>query len=91
MFSASEYSKVVDMSYVLSPQLMDIVQEKVASGRYQSEEQVLATALELLDDHDSAVAAIKEGLADLAAGRVRSLDEADAEFYAKYQIPLSHE
>lgn len=52
---------------------------------------MLATALELLDDHDSAVAAIKEGLADLAAGRVRSLDEADAEFYAKYQIPLSHE
>jgi putative addiction module CopG family antidote len=82
---------VVSMPYVLTPQLMDIVQEKVASGRYQSEEQVLTTALELLEDHDSSVAAVKEGLEDLAAGRVRSLEEADAEFYAKYQIPLDDE
>ncbi len=87
----NEYRKVVIMSYVLSPQLTHIVQEKVASGLYQNEEEVMATALALLADRDTTVAAIKEGLADLTAGRVRSLEEADAELYAKYQIPLNDE
>lgn len=67
---------------------MDIVQEKVASGLYQSEEQVLTAALHLLAQHDSALEGIEEGLRDLREGRIRDWDEADAEFRARHQIPL---
>lgn len=83
--------ELIPMSYVPSAKLMAIVREKVASGLYQSEEHVIATALQLLEDHDRCVEAIKEGLADVAAGRVRGWEESDAEFRAKHGIQLDDE
>lgn len=79
------------MSYTLSPQLTEFVQARLASGRYSNEEQVVAAALQLLAERDSALEGIEEGLRDVQEGRVRTLVAADAELYARYQIPLNDE
>lgn len=71
------------MSYMqisITPDLERIIREKLASGSYASEEEVLQAALKALDAEEVSVAAIAEGYADFQAGRYRSFDEADAEF-----------
>jgi antitoxin ParD1/3/4 len=62
------------MNVRLSPELEAIVREKVASGRYKDEQEVIADALHALSHRDddqfqALLAAIDEGDADLAAGR----------------------
>jgi len=62
----------------LSPEYEHIIREKLASGRYASEAEVVQEALRLLRDRDASEAAglealrceIAIGLADLDAGRV---------------------
>jgi|HubBroStandDraft_6_1064221.scaffolds.fasta_scaffold711214_2 antitoxin ParD1/3/4 len=56
----------------LTPELEDLVREKVETGRYQSENDVVAQALRLLDERDRRAAleaALDEGEADLREGR----------------------
>jgi len=56
----------------LTPELEDLVREKVETGRYQSEDDVVAQALRLLDERDKRAAleaALDEGEADLREGR----------------------
>ena len=40
------------MNVTLSPQLEELVQSKVASGRYSDASEVIREALELLDEHE---------------------------------------
>lgn len=75
------------MSYALSSELDRMVQEKLAAGRYASEEEVLRAALRLLDEQEEVVAAIAEGYDDVRAGRHRPFDEANADFRRKHHIP----
>lgn len=71
----------------LSPKLADLVDEKVASGDYDSAGEVVRAGLHLLDQHDRLQNAklealktdIQVGLDDLENGRTQSADEVFAE------------
>ena len=61
----------------LTPELEDLVREKIETGLYRDESEVVAEALRLLDRVDQAYAgdqedlrsAIQKGFDDIAAGR----------------------
>jgi putative addiction module CopG family antidote len=75
------------MAYALTEELDFIVREKLASGKYASEEDVLRAALRLLDEEEETIAAVAEGYEDIRAGRHRPFDEADREFRQNHNIP----
>jgi antitoxin ParD1/3/4 len=72
------------MNVTLSPELEALVKEKVASGSYRDQDDVVARALKLLERQDKVDAlnsALDEGEADLREGRsviVRTKEELDA-------------
>jgi len=72
------------MNVRLTPELEELVKEKIASGNYRDQDDVVARALELLDRQDrvdALNAALDEGEADLRDGRsvtVRTKEELDA-------------
>jgi antitoxin ParD1/3/4 len=74
------------MVVTISPELQDLIREKLETGRYRSEGDVVAEALRLLDERDRRAAleaALDEGEADLREGRfvtVRTKEELDALF-----------
>jgi predicted transcriptional regulator len=74
------------MAYPFPPVLDQLVREELATGVYRSEDEVLVEAMQALRDRDEAIAGIREGLADLDAGRVRSLGDVDAELRTKHAI-----
>jgi predicted transcriptional regulator len=67
------------MSYAFPPALDRLVRDELATGVYRSEDEVLVEAMQALRDRDEALAGIREGLADMNAGRVRPLGDVDAE------------
>ena len=75
------------MNYPFPATIRQLVAERMESGRYTSEDEVLVSALQSLKEHDEAVADIQEGLDDEAAGRVRPLGEFDAEFRQTLGLP----
>ena len=76
------------MSYRLSPELERLVQERMESGRYASEEELLREALHALDDADDDLAAIQEAIDGLKAGDEGiPADVVFEELRAKYNIP----
>ena len=74
------------MSYSFPPKLDQLVREELSTGAYRSEDDVLVEAMQALRDRDEAIAGIREGLADMDAGRVRLLDEVDAELRTRHGI-----
>ena len=76
------------MPYQLSPDVEELVKDRMASGNYQSEEDVLRDALEALRLEDEELRAIEEALDDVEDGDTGvSLDEAFASLRAKFSIP----
>lgn len=75
------------MSISLTPDLTRLIQEKLATGAYRTEEEVLQAALRALDAQEQTIAAIAEGYSDFEAGRVRSFEEADQEFRERHGLP----
>ena len=75
-----------DHDYSLPPEIDSLVQQKLASGTYASEEAVLRAALSALDEHEETVGAISQGYDDLHAGRYQSLGDADREFRKRHNI-----
>ena len=67
------------MSYDLSEPIRTLVNERLATGKYASEDEVLLCALQTLREYDESVADIQDGIDDEAAGRLRPLREVDAE------------
>ena len=65
------------MPFSLTPALDQWVQQKLATGRYDSEEAVLVATFEALDEHDQAVAGIPGGNDDYLAGRYETIEQAD--------------
>ncbi|HXQ14197.1 MAG TPA: type II toxin-antitoxin system ParD family antitoxin [Caulobacteraceae bacterium] len=69
------------MDVKLTPELEDLVREKVETGLYQDESEVVAEALRLLDRLDQPSgpeierlrAAIQVGIDDIAAGRFTTI------------------
>ena len=74
------------MSYLFPPMLGRLVREELAFGAYKSEDDVLVEDMQALRDRDETIAGIHEGLADLDAGRVRPLDDVDAQLRTKHGI-----
>jgi Arc/MetJ-type ribon-helix-helix transcriptional regulator len=74
------------MSYLFPPALDRLIREELATGVYNSEDDVLVEALQALRDRNETIAGIREGLADLDAGRVRLLGDVDAELRTKHAI-----
>jgi predicted transcriptional regulator len=74
------------MSYPFPPVLDQLFREELATGVYRSEDEVLVEAMQALRDRDQSIAGIREGLADLNAGRVRLLGDVDAELRSKHGI-----
>lgn len=60
--------------------------ERLKQERFQSDEDVLRAAISALERDEEDYAAIKAGIADLEAGRIKSLEEVDAEFRRKHGI-----
>jgi len=74
------------MPYPFPPALDRLVREELATGVYHSEDELLVEAMQALRDREEAIVGIREGLADLDAGRVRLLDDVDAELRTKHGI-----
>ena len=67
------------MSYQIPPNVQQLIDVKMSTGMYESQDQLLLEALNALDDFEDAVADIREGMEDELAGRVRSIAEVDRE------------
>lgn len=67
------------MSYQLPVNIQQIIDLKMSTGIYESQDQLLLEALNSLDDFEQTVADIQEGIEDEAAGRVKSIAEVDRE------------
>lgn len=75
------------MPYSFPPVLEKLVSQEMASGEYNSEDEVLLEAMRSLREKKQTLSAICEGLADEQGGHVYSLEDVDAEMRDKYQIP----
>jgi Arc/MetJ-type ribon-helix-helix transcriptional regulator len=75
------------MMYEFPPDLAQRLTERMATGQYASQDDVLREAFAALDTQDTEVRAIQEGIDDMEAGRVRPVREFDREFRAQNNIP----
>jgi putative addiction module CopG family antidote len=75
------------MSITLNSELDRLVREKLATGLYESVDDVLSAALRALSEQERMTDAIAEGYEDFKAGRYESWEVADAEFRKKHGIP----
>lgn len=76
------------MPYQLSRDVEELVKDRMASGKYESEEEVLRDALEALRLEDEELRAIEAALDDVENGDTGvSLDQAFASLRAKFNIP----
>ncbi len=74
------------MSYAFPSDLQHSIQALLATGRYDSEDAVLRSAVAALRQREDDLAAISAGIADMEAGRYRPLADVDAEFRKKYGL-----
>jgi Arc/MetJ-type ribon-helix-helix transcriptional regulator len=63
----------------LPPDVLAEINQRLASGNYTSEEDVLRQALRALQVHDEELAAIQLGVDDMESGRVRPFADIDTE------------
>jgi predicted transcriptional regulator len=76
------------MSIEIPADLQSFVREQLALGCFQSEQQLVAEALQLLKaDRDESLQGIQLGLADAAAGRFQPLAEAFADVRREFNLP----
>jgi antitoxin ParD1/3/4 len=73
----------------LGKQLENYIQQLVDSGRYGSKSEVLREGVRLVQDREARLAALdaalREGLADIEAGRTIPAEEVFAELRARYR------
>lgn len=75
------------MAQQFSPTVEQLIRDKMASGRYASEEELLVEALQSLDENDEDLKAIEVGLSSIDRGEEGvPLDEAFELFRQKRQI-----
>jgi predicted transcriptional regulator len=63
------------MSRQFAPDVQQRIRDQMAQGNYQSEDDLLRDALDALADRNADLAAIRAGVADMEAGRMRSLSD----------------
>jgi Arc/MetJ-type ribon-helix-helix transcriptional regulator len=76
------------MHIELPPELEPFVEQEFSTGRYATREEVVIQALcWLRNERQEAVSGIKQGLDDVAAGRMQPLREAFADIRKEHGIP----
>jgi putative addiction module CopG family antidote len=78
--------RFLTMAYQFPPDLDEAIRERMSSGRYSSEDDVLREALRALRWQDQEIAAIREGIEDMEAGRTKPLREFDRDFRKRNNI-----
>lgn len=76
-----------DMSYEISNTVQQLISQRMATGIYTSEEQLLTIALRKMDDFEQTVADVQEGLEDERHGRFRTLQEVDRDLRHDLGLP----
>lgn len=79
------------MSHQFAPDVQRLIEAQMASGRYQSEDELLLDALNALDARQADFAAIQAGIEDMEAGRVRPISAVADEIRAAHFSSSSHE
>jgi Arc/MetJ-type ribon-helix-helix transcriptional regulator len=75
------------MTQQFSPIIRQLIQDKMASGRYGSEEELLVEALRSLEESDEELKAIEEGLSSVDRGEEGvTLDEAFDRLRQRHQV-----
>ncbi len=74
------------MAREFAPDVQQLLREQMAAGNYGSEDDLLRDALGTLIQRNEDLAAIKEGIADMEAGRTRPLRDAAEEIGRKYGL-----
>lgn len=74
------------MEFDLTPEEIDWINAKVKSGEYQTPEDVISTAIHLLDAAET-VQAIKEGMESFERGEGKPVREALNKIAGKHSIP----
>ena len=75
------------MQIELPPELLPFVEQEFATGRYSTREEVVVQALcWFCEERQEAVAGIKQGLDDVAAGRTQPLTGAFANIRKEFKI-----
>lgn len=73
------------MSYQFPPDVEALIKQQMASGEYQSEDELLADALRALAERNAEVAAINQAIDDMEAGDTgRPLDEVAGEIRGRH-------
>lgn len=62
------------LSKHLSNEVAELVARHMESGKYQSHDELFRAALSTLAEQEADMDAIREGIADMEAGRVQPLD-----------------
>ena len=83
------------MGYQFPPDVEKAIQERLQSGEYPTEDDVLRDALRALDERQFVVIeedpvvveGIRRGLADMKAGRSQPVEDFDKEIRVKHNIP----
>ena len=75
------------MQIELPPELEPFVEQEFATGRYGTREEVVVQALRWFrDERQEAVAGVKQGLDDAAAGRTQPLADAFADIRKEFGV-----
>ncbi len=76
------------MSHQLSPAVEQLIRAGMATGLYASEDELLRDALSALAAiQDDDLRAIREGIEDMKAGRVRPFEDVDREIRESLGMP----
>ena len=76
------------MIYQFPPDLEDEINERMASGRYASRDELVRDALRALRLQDADVTAVKQAIADMEAGdRGVPFDQFVEEFRKQHNVP----
>jgi antitoxin ParD1/3/4 len=79
------------MNVSLTPELEQLVQNKVQTGRYNSASEVVREALRLMEDRDQIKAEVRKKIAaGLESARAGRLSDGD-EFFAQMEAELDEE
>ena len=72
------------MHHEVPPDVDRQIRDRMATGHYASEGEVLREALRALESRDLEIAAVQAGIDDMEAGRVRPFEEVDTEIRRQF-------
>jgi predicted transcriptional regulator len=74
------------MPYQLPPDIDQRIQSQIALGIYQTPTEVLNDALDVLEHRNADLEAIRAGIEDEKAGRMRSLEDVDRDMRQRFGL-----